>query len=95
MSALSRGLVKTFSGTVGTSPVVVLQQDSQRQFFQIQLTDANNTLAYTVDGSTPAINGTGKTLTSLASETRSVYVPTGAITVIGSGSNTAFYIEWA
>lgn len=95
MSADTRGPVTTVSSTVGTSATVALTANGSRNFFQIQCTHATNTLQYTMDGSTPVMNGQGSYLAAAGgSATYSSFIPTGPITVIGSGAGTTFTINW-
>jgi hypothetical protein len=95
MSAITRGLTTTISSTIGTSSAVALAANKATNFLQIQNTSSTNSLAYTLDGTTPVINGNGNTLSPLGSSTFDVYVPTGVNTVVGSAANTSYTIVYA
>jgi hypothetical protein len=83
------------SGTVGTAATVELAAPALgvvRGFLQIENPSASASLAFTLDGSTPVVNGNGITLGPLGSATYDTWVPQGAVTMIGSGSSTPFTI---
>jgi hypothetical protein len=93
MSALTRGAGTMVSGTVGTTATAIVAANFGRNFLQIECTNAaTNNLAYTVDGTTPAVNGNGFTLAPLGSVTYDLWIPNGAITIIGSASGTTYTI---
>lgn len=95
MSRLT-GLVPKITGSqnVGAAAVVALAADPTRQFLQIQNNHATQTLGFTLDGSTPVIGqaGTivlaGGTGSAGGTATYDTFVPTGAVTIIGSGAAT-------
>jgi hypothetical protein len=98
MSAPTRSQRTTVSGTVGTSPITVLASNVAKNFLKVHNPAASggNSLAYTLDGlTTPVVNGAGNTLYPGGSEICDTHVPTGAVQVIGSASNTPYTIEWA
>lgn len=97
MSARTIGVPVGVTGTVGTSSALALAANTVRQFFQIinnSTTVAGNTLAFTLDGTTPTVNGNGITLNPGGSATYDVVSPTGAINVIGSAASTPYQIYW-
>ena len=87
--------IGTSSVSLGTSAVQILASDAHRGFIQIQNTTSGaNTLACTIDGSTPVINGNGIQLGKYGSATFDVFVPTGAVQCVGSAANTAYYVQY-
>lgn len=92
MSALTRGVVTETSSTVSTAAAAGVSADVGREFLQIINNHQTNSLAYTLDGSNPVINGNGVTLFAGGSSTYDTFVPTGAVRVIGSGSGTGYTI---
>lgn len=98
MSARTVGTPTGVTGTVGTTAAVALAANTaQRQFFQIvnnSTVASTNTLAFTLDGSTPTINGTGITLLPGGNATYDTFVPSGAITVIGSTAGVPYQIYY-
>lgn len=85
------------STTLGISSGIALAANSVRQFLQIvnnSSVASANTLAFTLDGTTPVINGNGITLLPGGNATYDTFVPLGAVTVIGSATNTAYNIYW-
>lgn len=87
---LTGGLALHFTGTIGTSAVTVIPADGARKFLQIQNVGAANTMACTVDGTTPVINGNGVQMTPYGSVTYDVFVPTGGVKCIGSAAGTVY-----
>lgn len=98
MSARTTGTPTGVSSTtLGTTPVVALAVNTSRQFFQIvnnSTTVSTNTLAYTLDGTTPVVNGNGVTLNPGGNATYDTFCPVGAVTVVGSAASTAYNIYW-
>lgn len=97
MSAQTRNQVIHTNGFVGTTAVVALATSTfnTTNFFMIinNAASGGNSLAYTLDGSTPTINGSGITLQPGGSSTWDAFVPVGGvITVIGSAANTPYCI---
>ena len=90
----------TFYGTVGTMAVVLLSQVPSsggpgspiRQLLQIHNPGNANQFAFTFDGSTPVINGNGFQVYPGNTYTYDVKVPPGALMIIGSASNTPYYV---
>lgn len=96
MSALTRALGTEVNGTVGTTAAVALVANTGRNFLTIQNTSASNSLSFTVDGSTPISTSKGFLLSAAGGAvTFDVFVPTGAITVIGSAAGTTYELLWA
>ena len=92
---LTAGHCALSSGTVGTSAIVELAAipvGQVRGFLQIQNPSATASLAYTLDGSTPAVNGNGFTLGPLGSATYDTWVSQDSVTIIGSGASTPWTI---
>ena len=96
MSAITRAQGTMVSSTVGTTaaPTAVISNPG-RNFLFIENVHASQSLAFTLDGTTPVINGNGFTLGPLGSVTFDIFCPTGLVTVIGSGASTAYSIFWA
>lgn len=96
--------IQTYYGTVGTSATTVIAslaaaagaiatQTGLRQHLQIHSPSASASVAYTLDGTAPVINGQGLTLTSTnPTSLYNIKVPQGAITLIGSGASTPYTI---
>lgn len=90
------GLVPNATGSqsVGTSAVVALAADPTRNFLLIQCNHATQSIGFTLDGSTPVIGNAGTTV--LKGDTANAggavifdtFVPTGPVTIIGSGAAT-------
>ena len=96
MSALTKGQGTLVTSTIGTTAAATaVIANTSRNFLQIQNVHATQSMAYTLDGTTPVINGNGFTLGPLGSASYDVWVPTGLVTVIGSGASTAYSILWA
>jgi len=98
---LSRDGTTYVSATnLSTSAVVLLAADGARKFLQIQNISTNsNTLACTVDGTTPVVGSVGAQLVGSTtgaggSWTFDVFVPTGAVTCIGSAASTGYFISY-
>lgn len=85
---------QVFSTNLSTSPVTILTSDKSRGFLQIVNNSASNSMACSVDGSTPSINGNGVTLLAGGSATYDAFVPTGAVVCIGSGASTAYNVNY-
>lgn len=84
----------TTTGTVGTTAsaaVLAASNNNQRKFLVIHNPDAAKSLSYTLDGSTPVLN-TFFTLGPLGTHTYNVFVPQGAVGVIGSSAGTPYTI---
>lgn len=85
-------------GTVGTSPVPIVAAAASnyanniRHYLYIHNPSATASLAYTVDGSAPAVNGNGFTIAPLGAKEWTDKVPQGAITIIASGSSSPYSI---
>ena len=104
MSAQTRGPVNTIYGTVGTSPVTILNlfptakatMIPVQNYLQIQNTSNANYLAYTFDNATPAVNGNGNTLPPYWTEQCDTYVINGPgnLTMFGSAAGTTFTIKY-
>jgi hypothetical protein len=95
MSAITRGAGTMVSSTVGTTATATaVISNTGRNFLQIQNVHASQSLAYTLDGTAPVINGNGFTLTPSQTSTFDVWVPTGLVTVVGSGVSTSYSILW-
>ena len=96
MSAITNQNITDASVTVGTSASVALSANAQRQFLMIQNVHATQNVGVTFNGSTPVIAQAGTfTLTPGQALILDVFVPTGAVTVIGSGSSTPVTINWS
>ena len=96
MSAITRLTGTLVSSNVGTgATATTVTANPSRNFLQIQNTHASQNLAFTLEGSTPVVNGTGITLGPLGVATYDTFVPTGLVTVIGSGAATTYSIYWA
>ena len=98
---LTGGAVSMLYLLTGTgTPVTALPADGARKFLMIQNVGANtNGLACTIDGSTPAIAANGLQLVGVASGAGQSFkfdefVPTGAVTCIGSSSSTGIEITY-
>lgn len=95
MSVITSQPVNDASGTVGTSAAIALTANNNRQYLTIQNVHATQNLGYTVNGTTPIIAQAGTfTLTPGQQVILDTFVPTGAVTVIGSGASTAYTINW-
>lgn len=82
------------SSSLGTSPALVLVRDSSRGFLQFQNTSSVNSLACTLDGTVPAINGNGIQLAPLMAATYDEFVPTGALNCVGSSASTSYTVVY-
>lgn len=95
MSAITNQQVNDASVTVGASAAVALAANAQRQYLTIQNVHATQNVGYTANGTTPVIASAGTfTLTPGQQVIFDTFVPTGAVTVIGSGSSTPVTINW-
>lgn len=85
---------KVTSGTVGlTASGILLARSIQRRFLAVHNPSATLTLSFTVDGTTPTINGAGTfTCGPLGSFIFDAFVPTGDLIFIGSGASTPYSI---
>jgi len=82
------------STTLGTSQATVLAADANRGFLQIQNVGSANTLACTIDGTAPVVNGNGIQLLPLSAVFYDTFVPTGALICIGSAASTAYTVTY-
>jgi len=85
------------SGTVGTGATVELAAPTNgqvRQFLRVENPAATggNSIAFTVDGSTPVVNGQGVTLYPGGNALFDTWVPQGAVTIIGGGAGSPWSI---
>lgn len=81
--------VKSASGTVGTTAVKMLNAASNRQFLMIHNASTANKIAFTLNGSTPALNAQGSiTLLPEGSIVFDKVVPLNEVNVIAGGANT-------
>lgn len=89
-------ITTTSSVALGTASVTVLPTDGARGFLQIQnITAATNTMACTIDGSTPAVNANGLQMAASGPPiTYDTFVPTGALKCIGSATSTAYTVNY-
>lgn len=85
---------KVTSGTVGlTASAILLARSPQRKFLMIHNPSSSTTFGFTVDGTTPVLNGAGTiTLGPLATSMWDEFVLTGDITLIGSGASCPYTI---
>ena len=91
-------------GTVGTSPVVILAATTpnaqnlnginRKALLQIHNPSNTTFLAATLDGVAPVINGAGYTIAPLSTFVLDTLVPQGALTLIGSGSNSPYTLTY-
>lgn len=79
---------------LGTTQATVLASDTNRGFLQIQNVGSSNNLACTLDGTAPVINGNGIQLSPLSAVFYDTFVPTGAVTCIGSAASTAYSVTY-
>ena len=91
MSAITRGnITSQYSGNIGTSPILAqVPANANRQFVMIQNVHASNNIAFSFDGTTPALNTAGSfMLSSNQAVILDVMVVTNAINFIASGATT-------
>lgn len=95
-------VVETFIyGTVGTLAVQILaaatlnpvSRRPGRQRLRVHNPSSTNSLAMTLDGTTPVVNGQGYTLPPYGTYDDTVQVSQGALTLIGSGSGSPYTIS--
>lgn len=87
-------------GTIGTAATTILSSASvagpytngSRQYLKIHNPNATAVLAYTIDGSTPVVNGNGFTLGPLGEHEYDSRCPQGAVTLIGSTAGVDYSI---
>jgi len=86
-------------GTVGTTAIFIIAAAPSatgsglpRRYLKIQNPSAAASLAYTLDGTTPAINGNGFTLGPLGKDEWSTVCPQGAVNLIASTPSTPYAI---
>lgn len=95
MSALTRALATQVSGLVGTSATTVLAANTSRNYLRIFNPSASASIAYTIDGTDPVVNGNGITLGPLGAASDDIFVPVNSIRMIASAANTPYTIVWA
>lgn len=85
---------KFLSGTAGlTATAIILARSPQRRFLIIHNPSGSTSISYTVDGTTPVLNGAGTiTLGPLGTSTFDEFIPMGDITFIGSGASSPYTI---
>lgn len=95
--------IQTYYGTVGTSATVILAtlattppapqtQQALRQFLHIHNPSITASLAFTLDGTSPVVNGQGDTLLPGGTATFEIKVPQGILTLIASASSSPYTI---
>jgi hypothetical protein len=95
MSAFTRGLPNTITGTVGTSVITVLAGLKAVNFLCIHNPNSTGLLAATYDGVTiPVVNGAGITIAAEWEDYYDNYVPIGAVQIIGSTSGMNYTVMW-
>ena len=84
-------------GTIGGTAASVLTAASQvpgtslsRHYLKIHNPSSSASLAYTLDGTTPVVNGKGFTLGPLGKDEWDIVVPQGVVTLIASASSTPY-----
>lgn len=90
---LTGGTCVQTTGTVGTAAaqaIAAIAVGGTRGVLIIENNHATNSMAYSLDGTTPVIGGNGFTLGPLGKDIYSIWVPQGSVQVIGSGSGTAY-----
>lgn len=90
----------TFYGTVGTSPIVILNAIGiipgypliNRKFLQIHNPSLTNSLQYTLDGAIPVVNGVGIWVPVGDTQTYDYRTLQGPLTIIGSAPGSPYTI---
>ncbi len=95
MSALTRALVTQVSATIGTSATDVLAANTSRNYLRIFNPSAAASIAYTLDGTDPVVNGNGITLGPLGASSDDIFVPVNKVRMIASAGATPYTILWA
>ena len=89
-------------GTIGTTAAAALASvvpvspggaPNLRHMLEIVNPNATALLAYTLDGSTPVVNGAGATIPPQSTRLYTIAVPQGAVNVIGNSASTLYTIN--
>lgn len=97
MSANTRGLPNTVTGTVGTSPITILAGNKAVNWLRLHNPNLSSGtfLAVTYDGVTiPVINGAGITISPGGDDYHDNFIPTGAVQIIGSTTGVSYTLMW-
>lgn len=90
---MSAPTVLPITGVYGTAGVsaLVLAANTTRQHLMIHNPSTTASLAFTLDGTTPVVNGQGITMGPLGAAFYDSFIATGAVTMIGSGPYTIYW----
>ena len=95
MSALTRGVPYTISGTVGTAVISVLGPQTAINFLRVHNPSFTATIACTYDNVTnPVINTVGITLGPGATDTWDTFIPNTTVKIVGSNAGAPYTIMY-